>query len=89
MVFAIRIPSGSEMVYRGDFILESESLFDYSDPGKLFYWTKRGNSSARCHPAAQLIPTASANGAADPLKRTVRGGRPAVSSARGFAGVKP
>jgi hypothetical protein len=42
-----------------------------------------------CHPAAQLIPIASANGAADPLRLTVPGPGHVASSARGFAGVKP
>ena len=43
---------------RGRFILESESLFDYSNPGKLFYWTKRGNSKpdATQQPSSFLSP---------------------------------
>jgi hypothetical protein len=82
-------PNGGEGWSKGIFISESESLFDYSDPGKLIYRTKRGKLQARCHPAAQLILIASVHGAADPLRLTVPGGRPVASFARGSAEVKP
>jgi len=42
-----------------------------------------------CHPAAQPIPIASANGAADLLRPIAPGARLAAFSVRGSAGVKP
>jgi len=42
-----------------------------------------------CHPAAQPIPIASANGAADLLRPIAPGARLAASSVRGSAGAKP
>jgi hypothetical protein len=57
-------------------------------PESSFVGQREGTPAPDGTPAAQLILTASAHGAADPIRLIVPGHRGAACSAGGFAGVK-